>query len=104
MVFGWWLSLWELCGVLVSRYFCSSYGVAVPFSSFSSSPNSSIGVPHLCPMIVNLKKCSFSLMEENVADIVIVVVVYLFPLNSIHSEHKNTCHMAGTQYLMSESG
>ena len=37
-------------GVLVGWYCCSSHGVANPFSSFSPSPNSSIGVPVLIPM------------------------------------------------------
>ena len=42
MLFGCWLSLWELPGVQVSWYCWSSYGVAIPFSSFNPSPNSSI--------------------------------------------------------------
>jgi hypothetical protein len=45
MLFGWWLSLWELPGVHVSWHYCSSYGVATPFSSFSPSSNSPIGAP-----------------------------------------------------------
>ena len=47
-----------LVGSLVSRssqgssgYCCSSCGVAIPFSSFNPSPNSSIGVPDLSPMV-----------------------------------------------------
>ena len=36
---------------LVSWYCCSSYGVANPFSSFSPSPNSSIGSSMLSLMI-----------------------------------------------------
>ena len=51
MLFGLWLSLWKLWGVPVSRHCCSSYGVAIPFSSFSPSPNSSIGIPDLSPMV-----------------------------------------------------
>ena len=47
MLFGWWLSLWELPGVQVSWHFWSSGGVAIPFSSVSPSPNSSTGVPDL---------------------------------------------------------
>ena len=38
-LFGWWLSLWELPGVQVSWYCCSSSEVALPFTSFNSSPN-----------------------------------------------------------------
>ena len=34
MHFGLWLSLWELLGVPVSWYSSSSYGVAIPLSSF----------------------------------------------------------------------
>ena len=40
-VFGWWLSLWVLWDVWVRWYCCSSYGVAIPFSSCSPSPKSS---------------------------------------------------------------
>ena len=36
-------------GVLVSSY-CSSYGVANPFSSLGSFPSSFIGDPVFCPM------------------------------------------------------
>ena len=42
---GWWLTLWELPRVRVSLYCCSSYGVAIPFSSFNFSSNYFIGVP-----------------------------------------------------------
>jgi hypothetical protein len=35
----------------VSWYFCSSYGVAIPFSPFSPSPNSSNGVPGIIPVV-----------------------------------------------------
>jgi hypothetical protein len=47
VLFGWWFSPWELWGGggLVGWYCWSSYGVAIPFSSFSPSPNSSNGVP-----------------------------------------------------------
>jgi hypothetical protein len=38
-------------GGLFGWYCCSSYGVANPFSSFSPSSNSSIGVPMLSPMV-----------------------------------------------------
>ena len=43
----WWFGPWELWGWgdLVGWY-CSSYGVTNPYSSFNPSPNSSIGVPH----------------------------------------------------------
>ena len=50
-LFGWWISLWELPGVQVSWHCWSSYGVAIPFSSFNPSPNSSIGVPDLSPVL-----------------------------------------------------
>lgn len=50
--FGWWFSPRELWGCwlvgrggVVAWHCCSSYGVANPFSSFSPSPNSYIGVP-----------------------------------------------------------
>jgi hypothetical protein len=36
---------------LVSWSCCSSYTVAIPFSSFSPSPEFSIGVPDLSPMV-----------------------------------------------------
>ena len=32
-------------------WYCSSYGVAIPFSFFNPSPNSSIGVPGPSPMV-----------------------------------------------------
>jgi hypothetical protein len=38
MLCGWWLSLWKLPGVQVSWHCWSSYGVSIPFSSFSPSP------------------------------------------------------------------
>ena len=50
MFFGWWLSLWENTGfpyqwiLLVFLWGCH------PFSSFSPSPNSAIGVPYFSPM------------------------------------------------------
>jgi hypothetical protein len=49
--FGWSFSPWELWGSLTVRYCCSSYGVANPFTSFSPSSNSSIGVPVLSPVV-----------------------------------------------------
>ena len=49
--FVWWFSPWELWGGLVDWYCCSSYGVANPFRSFSPSPNPSIGVTVLSPMV-----------------------------------------------------
>jgi hypothetical protein len=50
ILFGWWFTLWELWGVwLVDN--CSSYGIAIPFSFFSPSPSSSIGVPGLSPVV-----------------------------------------------------
>ena len=51
MLFGWWINLWDLPGIQVSWHCWSSYGVAIPFSSFNPSPNSSIGVPSLSPMV-----------------------------------------------------
>lgn len=50
-LFGWQLSLWELLGFQVSWHCYSSYGVAILFSSLSPSPNTSIGVPNLSPVI-----------------------------------------------------
>ena len=49
--FGWWLSLWKLWGVHISWYHCSSYGMAIIFSSFSPSANSSIEVHDLSPIV-----------------------------------------------------
>jgi hypothetical protein len=45
-----WLVFWSLgaLGVLIVWY-CSSYGVANPFSSINPSPNISIGIPMLSP-------------------------------------------------------
>ena len=51
MLFGWWLSLGELTGDQFSWHFWSFYGVSLPFSSFSSSPNSSICVPDHGPVV-----------------------------------------------------
>jgi hypothetical protein len=49
VLFGWWFSPWELWGGgSLLGWCCSSYGVAIPFSFFSPSPNSSIGVPVTC--------------------------------------------------------
>jgi hypothetical protein len=49
VVYPWGLFFWG-GGVLVGWDCCSSYGGANPFSSFSPTPNSSIGVPKLSPM------------------------------------------------------
>jgi hypothetical protein len=45
-----WLVIYSL-GALVSpiHWYCSSYGVAIPFNSFSPSPSSFIGFPGLSP-------------------------------------------------------
>jgi hypothetical protein len=51
VLFGWWFIPCELWRGLVGWHCCSSYGVANPFSSSSPSPNSSIGVPMLSPMV-----------------------------------------------------
>ena len=51
MFSGWWLSLWELPGVQVGWQYWSSYGVAIPFSCFVLSCDSSIRVPYLSPMV-----------------------------------------------------
>jgi hypothetical protein len=51
MLFDWWRSLPKLPGVQVSWHCWSSYGVAIPFSSFNPSPNSSIRVTTLVPMV-----------------------------------------------------
>jgi hypothetical protein len=51
MVFVWWFIPWDLHSVLVRSYCWSSFRVAIPFSCFCPSPNSSIGVPILCPVI-----------------------------------------------------
>jgi hypothetical protein len=45
MLLGFWLNLWEIWLVWVSWYCCLSYDIAIPFSSFSLSSNSSILVP-----------------------------------------------------------
>ena len=42
MFLGWWLSPWELPGIWDNLYCCSSYGASMPFSFFSTIPNSSI--------------------------------------------------------------
>lgn len=50
ILFARWFSLWELSGVCNMRYW-SSYGTTILFRSSNSSPNSSIGVPRLRPMV-----------------------------------------------------
>jgi hypothetical protein len=61
-------SLGALWG-LVSWYCCSSYGVAIPFSSFSPSFNSSIGVPRLGLIVgceyLHLSMCWANLSEDS---------------------------------------
>jgi hypothetical protein len=64
MLFGWWLGLWELPRVQVSWHFWLSYWVAIPFSSFSPSPNSSIGVPNLHPMLGYIFICLSQLLVK----------------------------------------
>jgi hypothetical protein len=48
---GWWLSLWELWGVWLVVIVVLPLGLQPPSSSFSPSPNSSIGVTMLSPMV-----------------------------------------------------
>jgi hypothetical protein len=60
MLFGWWLSLWELPGAQISWYSWSFHGVGIPLSSFSSFPNSSIGVSSLCLMLA----CEYYLAQS----------------------------------------
>jgi hypothetical protein len=48
--FGWWFSPRELWGILVSSYFCFSYGLANPFSSLGTLYGSFIGNLVLCPI------------------------------------------------------
>jgi len=50
MLLGFLFSLWELWGPWFSWHCCSSYGVMIPFGSFSPS-NSSILVPDFNPMV-----------------------------------------------------
>ena len=47
----WWLSLWDFQGVHISSHCWSSYEVAIPFSCFNPSPNFSLLVPNLRPMV-----------------------------------------------------
>jgi hypothetical protein len=63
MLFGWWLSLWELPGIRGSWYCWSSYGVAIPFSSLNPSLNSSIGIPRLSPMV----SCKYLHLSQSAA-------------------------------------
>ena len=71
ILLGFWLrALWELWGVWVSWPCCSSYGVAIPFSSFSLSSNSSICVPDLSLMVLQVSafvsvSCWYSLSEDS---------------------------------------
>jgi hypothetical protein len=51
MLFSWWLRLWELWGVQVGWYCCSSYRVTISFSSFNPSSTSSIGVFDFSSMV-----------------------------------------------------
>ena len=51
MPFGWWLDIWELPGFRVSWYCWSSYGFAILFNSLYPSPNSSIRVTDISPML-----------------------------------------------------
>ena len=60
----WWLSLWELWGVHVNWYCCSSYGVVIPFSSFSPSPNSFTLVANLSSMV----DCKYLHLSLSAAD------------------------------------
>ena len=47
----WFRELWGWGWVLLVDICCSSYGVAIPFSSFRPSPNSFFAVPVLSPMV-----------------------------------------------------
>jgi hypothetical protein len=52
ILFSWWFSPWEIWGVWMdSWYYYSFYGVIILFNSFSSYPNSSIGVTRNSPMV-----------------------------------------------------
>ena len=47
---GWWFSLWEISGILVNWWLVFLWGCH-PLSSFNISPNTSIGVLNLWPML-----------------------------------------------------
>jgi hypothetical protein len=51
MLPGWWLSIWEILGVLVNWDCWSSYGVALLLSFFQLFPNLTTGVPSFCPLV-----------------------------------------------------
>jgi len=65
---GWWLSLWELPRIQVSWHHWSSYGFAIPFSSFNLSPNSSIGVPVLSLLPGCICICLSQLLVEDLRE------------------------------------
>jgi hypothetical protein len=60
MLFGCWLSLLECPGFQVGL----PLGVAIPFRSFSSSSNSSIGIPNLSPMLDCICICLVQVLLE----------------------------------------
>ena len=47
LLHDWWLSLWELLGIQVIWDCFPSYVVAIPFSFFNPSPNSTLPIPDL---------------------------------------------------------
>jgi hypothetical protein len=46
VLFGWWFSPWELWGVLVSSYCCSSYELQTPSAPSVLSLTSPLGTPY----------------------------------------------------------
>jgi hypothetical protein len=72
---------------LVSWYCCSSYGVAIPFSFFSPSPNSSIGVPRLSTMVdykyLRLSQSAAARVSQTTAMLGFCLQVHLSISNSV---------------------
>jgi hypothetical protein len=64
--FGWWFKTSQgALEILVSSYFCSSYGTANPFSSLGTFSSSFIRDPVLCPwMAVRMHFCNFQALAE----------------------------------------
>jgi hypothetical protein len=92
--FGWWFSLRELLGVLVSSYCCFFYGAGNPFTNLGTFSSSSIRDPMLSPMY-GCEHPLLYLSDTGRASQETATFYFLFTLHPYHSP-LNSSHLSPT--------
>lgn len=80
------VSLVSGCSVQSGQLICSSSRVAIPYSSQSSNPSSTIGVPVLRTMVVHTHMCISQALSEPLRD------SHTRQLSASISQHQQQCH------------